>query len=75
MQVLSKEDLETLELCRAMYRRGECPPLVVVFDPLEGYHSIKSSFNDIVGVINIVFFLLSPCNTVTQLKQMVLLRT
>ncbi|CAN6866022.1 unnamed protein product [Brassica oleracea var. botrytis] len=37
MQVLSKEDLETLELCRAMYRRGECPPLVVVFDPLEGY--------------------------------------
>lgn len=75
VQVLSKEDLETLELCRAMYRRGECPPLVVVFDPLEGYHSIKSSFNDIVGVINIVFFLLSPCNTVTQLKQMVLLRT
>lgn len=37
VQVLSKEDLETLELCRAMYRRGECPPLVVVFDPLEGY--------------------------------------
>ncbi|CAG7911628.1 unnamed protein product [Brassica rapa] len=37
MQVLAKEDLETLELCRAMYRRGECPPLVVVFDPLEGY--------------------------------------
>ncbi|VVB13824.1 unnamed protein product [Arabis nemorensis] len=37
MQVLSKEDLETLEQCRAMYRRGECPPLVVVFDPLEGY--------------------------------------
>lgn len=37
VQVLAKEDLETLELCRAMYRRGECPPLVVVFDPLEGY--------------------------------------
>ncbi|ESQ40914.1 hypothetical protein EUTSA_v10013971mg [Eutrema salsugineum] len=37
MQVLSKEDLETLEQCRAMCRRGECPPLVVVFDPLEGY--------------------------------------
>ncbi|KAL1222259.1 Histone-lysine N-methyltransferase ATXR5 [Cardamine amara subsp. amara] len=37
MQVLSKEDLETLEQCQAMYRRGECPPLVVVFDPLEGY--------------------------------------
>ncbi|KFK25268.1 hypothetical protein AALP_AA8G090000 [Arabis alpina] len=37
MQVLSKDDLETLEQCRAMYRRGEIPPLVVVFDPLEGY--------------------------------------
>ncbi|EOA20840.1 hypothetical protein CARUB_v10001176mg [Capsella rubella] len=37
MQVLSKEDLETLEQCQAMCRRGECPPLVVVFDPLEGY--------------------------------------
>ncbi|EOX92476.1 Histone-lysine N-methyltransferase ATXR5 isoform 2 [Theobroma cacao] len=32
MQVLSKEDMETLELCRAMNRRGECPPLIVVFD-------------------------------------------
>ncbi|KAG7608684.1 Zinc finger PHD-finger [Arabidopsis suecica] len=37
MQVLCKEDLETLEQCQSMYRRGECPPLVVVFDPLEGY--------------------------------------
>ncbi|CAN8298907.1 unnamed protein product [Cochlearia groenlandica] len=37
MQVLSKEDFETLEQCRAMYRRGECPPLVVVFDQHEGY--------------------------------------
>lgn len=37
MQVLSKEDMETLELCRAMIRRGECPPLIVVFDSCEGY--------------------------------------
>ncbi|KAE8721702.1 putative Histone-lysine N-methyltransferase ATXR5 [Hibiscus syriacus] len=37
MQVLSKEDMETLELCRAMSRRGECPPFIVVFDSCEGY--------------------------------------
>ncbi|KAK3006031.1 hypothetical protein RJ639_016310 [Escallonia herrerae] len=37
MQVLSKEDTETLEHCRAMYKRGECPPLTVVFDIREGY--------------------------------------
>lgn len=37
MQVLSKEDTETLELCRAMCRRGECPPLVVTFDSCEGF--------------------------------------
>ncbi|KAJ9177787.1 hypothetical protein P3X46_012960 [Hevea brasiliensis] len=37
MQVLSKEDIETLEQCRAMCRRGECPPLVVVFDSCEGF--------------------------------------
>ncbi|XP_022932012.1 probable Histone-lysine N-methyltransferase ATXR5 isoform X1 [Cucurbita moschata] len=37
MQVLSKEDTETLELCRAMSRRGECPPLLVVFDSCEGF--------------------------------------
>ncbi|XP_059643190.1 probable Histone-lysine N-methyltransferase ATXR5 [Cornus florida] len=37
MQVLSKEDTETLEQCRTMYKRGECPPLVVVFDSCEGF--------------------------------------
>ncbi|KAJ4965611.1 hypothetical protein NE237_017460 [Protea cynaroides] len=37
MQVLCKEDIETLEHCRAMCRRGEWPPLVVVFDSLEGF--------------------------------------
>ncbi|KAJ8769177.1 hypothetical protein K2173_000952 [Erythroxylum novogranatense] len=37
MQVLTKEDTETLEQCRAMNRRGECPPLIVVFDSCEGF--------------------------------------
>ncbi|CAK8570184.1 unnamed protein product [Lathyrus sativus] len=37
MQVMSKEDIETLNLCRSMMERGECPPLMVVFDPVEGF--------------------------------------
>ncbi|XP_066315919.1 probable Histone-lysine N-methyltransferase ATXR5 isoform X1 [Miscanthus floridulus] len=37
MQVLPKEDKETIELCRTMQKRGECPPLLVVFDSLEGF--------------------------------------
>ncbi|XP_054805322.1 probable Histone-lysine N-methyltransferase ATXR5 isoform X2 [Prosopis cineraria] len=37
MQVLSREDIETLEHCRAMCRRGQCPPLMVVYDSCEGY--------------------------------------
>ncbi|XP_021728093.1 probable Histone-lysine N-methyltransferase ATXR5 [Chenopodium quinoa] len=37
MQVLSKEDYETVKQCRAMLRRGECPPLLVVYDSCEGY--------------------------------------
>ncbi|XP_020231981.1 histone-lysine N-methyltransferase ATXR6 [Cajanus cajan] len=37
MQVMSKEDTETLNLCRSMMERGEWPPLMVVFDPLEGF--------------------------------------
>ncbi|KAK9950066.1 hypothetical protein M0R45_005572 [Rubus argutus] len=37
MQILSKEDTETLEHCRAMCKRGECPPLTVVFDACEGF--------------------------------------
>lgn len=36
-QVLAREDKETLGLCRIMHRRGECPPLVVVFDSCEGF--------------------------------------
>ncbi|KAK7243333.1 hypothetical protein RIF29_38126 [Crotalaria pallida] len=37
MQILLKEDTETLNLCKSMMERGECPPLMVVFDPLEGF--------------------------------------
>ncbi|KAL2906741.1 putative Histone-lysine N-methyltransferase ATXR5 [Bienertia sinuspersici] len=37
MQVLSKEDYETVEQCRAMLKIGECPPLLVVYDLCEGY--------------------------------------
>lgn len=37
IQVLSKQDAETLALCKNMMDRGECPPLMVVFDPYEGY--------------------------------------
>ncbi|KAL9334592.1 hypothetical protein Peur_071773 [Populus x canadensis] len=37
MQVLSKEDAETLNLCKRMMNRGEWPPLMVVFDPKEGF--------------------------------------
>ncbi|KAI6691908.1 hypothetical protein NL676_019618 [Syzygium grande] len=37
MQVLPKEDIETLEHCRAMSKRGEWPPLLVVFDSCEGF--------------------------------------
>ncbi|KAL6853961.1 hypothetical protein ACP4OV_019990 [Aristida adscensionis] len=37
MQVLNQEDKETIELCRAMQQRGQCPPLLVVFDKREGY--------------------------------------
>ncbi|XP_011024874.1 PREDICTED: histone-lysine N-methyltransferase ATXR6-like isoform X2 [Populus euphratica] len=37
MQVLSKEDADTLNLCKRMMNRGEWPPLMVVFDPKEGF--------------------------------------
>ncbi|CAH8357433.1 unnamed protein product [Eruca vesicaria subsp. sativa] len=37
VQVLPKEDFETLEQCRAMHKLGEYPPLVVVEDQFEGY--------------------------------------
>ncbi|KAK9713285.1 hypothetical protein RND81_06G016900 [Saponaria officinalis] len=37
MQVLSKEDHETMQQCRAMARRGECPPLLIIYDACEGY--------------------------------------
>lgn len=37
MQVMSKEDTDTLNLCKSMMERGEWPPLMVVFDPIEGF--------------------------------------
>ncbi|KAK1441287.1 hypothetical protein QVD17_07133 [Tagetes erecta] len=37
MQVLSKRDMETYKQCRAMAKRGEYPPLLVVFDHYQGY--------------------------------------
>ncbi|XP_021291323.1 histone-lysine N-methyltransferase ATXR6 [Herrania umbratica] len=37
MQVLPKEDIESLNLCKRMMEEGECPPLMVVFDPVEGF--------------------------------------
>nr|CAZ96095.1 histone-lysine N-methyltransferase [Saccharum hybrid cultivar R570] len=37
MQVLNREDAETLARCRRMMARGEWPPLVVAYDPVEGF--------------------------------------
>ncbi|CAL0319691.1 unnamed protein product [Lupinus luteus] len=37
MQVLTKEDTGTVEHCKAMCKRGQCPPFMVVFDSCEGY--------------------------------------
>ncbi|GJN18855.1 hypothetical protein PR202_gb06061 [Eleusine coracana subsp. coracana] len=37
MQVLPKEDVETLSLCKRMMEQGEWPPLLVVYDPVEGF--------------------------------------
>ncbi|KAJ0968386.1 hypothetical protein J5N97_025303 [Dioscorea zingiberensis] len=37
MQVMSKEDIEALNLCKKMMERGEWPPLLVVFDSKEGF--------------------------------------
>ncbi|KAJ4788345.1 Histone-lysine N-methyltransferase [Rhynchospora pubera] len=37
MQVMSREDKETLIQCKMMMERGEWPPLLVAFDPVEGF--------------------------------------
>ncbi|GJW21979.1 hypothetical protein Tco_0032601 [Tanacetum coccineum] len=37
IQVLSKRDTETLRKCRSMAKRGEYPPLLIVYDSCEGY--------------------------------------
>ncbi|MQM16414.1 hypothetical protein Taro_049370 [Colocasia esculenta] len=35
MQVLSKEDAETLNLCKSMMKMGKCPPLMVFIEVLD----------------------------------------
>ncbi|KAH1134829.1 hypothetical protein GYH30_012914 [Glycine max] len=37
MKILSKEDMETIEHCIAISKRGEFPPFMVVYDSCEGY--------------------------------------
>ncbi|KAG8390433.1 hypothetical protein BUALT_Bualt01G0082900 [Buddleja alternifolia] len=37
MQILPKDDAEMLNLCKNMMEQGEWPPLMVVFDPQEGF--------------------------------------
>ncbi|XP_057868681.1 probable Histone-lysine N-methyltransferase ATXR5 isoform X2 [Cryptomeria japonica] len=37
MQVMSKEDKAALDICKTMTSRGECPPLLVVYDSKEGF--------------------------------------
>lgn len=37
MQVMSKEDADALNLNKSMMERGQWPPLMVVFDPQEGF--------------------------------------
>ena len=36
-KVLHKDDKESMELCSTMLQRGQCPPLLVVFDSRYGY--------------------------------------
>ncbi|XP_051152693.1 probable Histone-lysine N-methyltransferase ATXR5 [Andrographis paniculata] len=37
IQILSREDIATLELCKAMNKRGNLPPLLETHDEVEGY--------------------------------------
>ena len=37
MQVMNREDAETVARCQRMMARGEWPPLVVAYDPVEGF--------------------------------------
>ncbi|XP_068650709.1 histone-lysine N-methyltransferase ATXR6 [Aristolochia californica] len=37
MQILSREDSKTLEQCKDMMKKGQWPPLMVVFDSHEGF--------------------------------------
>ncbi|KAL4188243.1 hypothetical protein AMTRI_Chr09g22930 [Amborella trichopoda] len=44
MQVLCREDTETLNMCKSMCERGEWPPLLVAFDPNEGFTVVADRF-------------------------------
>ncbi|XP_047264498.1 histone-lysine N-methyltransferase ATXR6-like [Capsicum annuum] len=37
LQVLCKDDIETLDLCKNMMKQGEWPQLMIVFYPKEGF--------------------------------------
>uniref|UniRef100_A0A453N024 Uncharacterized protein n=1 Tax=Aegilops tauschii subsp. strangulata TaxID=200361 RepID=A0A453N024_AEGTS len=41
--VLPREDAETLSLCKRMMEQGEWPPLLVVFDPVEGLVALSTN--------------------------------
>ncbi|XP_074298719.1 putative Histone-lysine N-methyltransferase ATXR5 [Silene latifolia] len=43
MQVLSKEDHETVLHCRIMVERGEYPPLLITYDKIEGFFILNLS--------------------------------
>ena len=63
-KVLHKEDKETMELCRTMQQRGQCPPLLVVFDSCEGYFlelmALSSLLSGNLSVYNSKFAILRP---------------
>nr|GFB25336.1 probable histone-lysine N-methyltransferase ATXR5 [Tanacetum cinerariifolium] len=46
IQVLSKRDTKTFRKCRSMAKRGEYPPLLIVYDSCEGLivtHDLSAS--------------------------------
>ncbi|KAK8968423.1 Histone-lysine N-methyltransferase ATXR6 [Platanthera guangdongensis] len=66
-QVLSKEDMETLSLCKRMMEKRECHPLVVVFDSRKGvvYIEITTSTECIEWVESTQRILLEESSTAT----------
>lgn len=51
---MSKEDTDTLNLCKSMMERGEWPPLMVVFDPIEGW--VFPSLYQLAALCSFFFF-------------------